>query len=340
MKYLYLTNSAYGLDQTLKRYLPPFLNSPKRPGPKKIFNVLRAELERRKKKTILSSSPFILHIEPTNYCNLRCPNCKTGTGMNTQEKGNLKFEDFKKVIDDLKDKLILVRLDGVGESLLNKDFIKMVRYASDCKIITSVSTNFVSLGKPEIDELVDSGLDYLIISLDGATKEVYEKIRVGAKFEKIIENIKYLVEAKNKRKQKTPFIETQFILFKDQNAEELQPVKDLSLSLGVDRLLVKTGNNDLSRLNVADISEVKGCYWLYYVPNVDWQGNLKVCCISGLASSFSFGNIIQNNAKEEWNNESMRGIRKLFAQRDDAVIQNLKGCLCLRCYKLAYLNKE
>jgi len=138
----------------------------------------------------------------------------------------------------MKDYLILVRLDGLGESFLNKDFFRMLEYASQNNIITSVSTNFVTITKEDTEKLIDAGLDYLIVGLDGATEEVYQRVRPGGKLETVVENIKYLVNKKKQRKSKTPFVETQYITF-EENHQEVEQARELSIALGADRHLIK-----------------------------------------------------------------------------------------------------
>lgn len=201
MKFLSILYGPQELGQTFLRYLPAVVNTSKKIGIKKILNVFHAEFERRMKKVKVTAHPFILHIELTNVCNLKCPYCVTGNDSNQLRKGYISFEDFKKLIDQMKDYLILIRLDGIGESFLNKDFIRMLEYASQNNIITSVSTNFVTIAREDTEKLIDAGLDYLIVGLDGATEEVYQLVRPGGKLETVVENIKYLVEKKKERKK-------------------------------------------------------------------------------------------------------------------------------------------
>ena len=325
------------LSQTFLRYLPAIMHTNKRISLRKLLNAIRAEIERRMNIVKIKSHPFVLHIELTNVCNLRCPYCITGNNESHQPKGFLSFEQFKKIIDELKDYLILIRLDGLGESLLNKDFIKMLGYASENKIITAVSTNFVSIKANEIEELIEHGLDYIIIGVDGGTEEVYSKVRPGGKFETVIENIKLLVNLKKMRKSKTPYIETQFISFSE-NYHETEHAKNLCESLGVNRHSIKDLREMPNNLIINKKNKKKPCYWLWYVVNINWEGKLKACCLAGLDSDFSFGNIIEYHSGIEWNNKNMINIRSLFNTEDEAITNQLEGCICLDCYKLTGLN--
>jgi MoaA/NifB/PqqE/SkfB family radical SAM enzyme len=333
VKFLSFLYGPQELGQTFLRYFPAIINSNKRISIKKILNAIHAEFERRIKKVKLSSHPFILHIELTNVCNLKCPYCLTGNNTDYRQKGYLDFDGFKKIIDELKDYLILVRLDGLGESFLNKSFLKMLEYASQNKIISSVSTNLVTMSEEDTEKLIDAGLDYLIVGLDGATEEVYQSVRPGGKLETVIQNIKYLVAKKKARNSKIPFIETQYITFQE-NQHESEQVKNLSVSLGADRHLIKDLREYATNVAKHKSHKTKSCYWLWYVVNITWQGDLKACCLTGLASEFSFGNILDNNISEEWNNTSMQNIRKLFIQKDMDIMEKMKECICLDCYKL------
>lgn len=336
MHILNLDNSAYGLGQTVSRYLLPLLNSPRRPMLLKSLNALRSELERHRKRVTVRSVPFVLHIEPTNYCNLRCPNCVASSPKRRRPMGVLTLEQFQAVIDQLRRTLILARLDGAGESTLNRDIFSMIEYAAKRKVATAISTNLTTMARDDFGKMIDAGLDYLIISFDGITKATYEKVRVGANFEKVVASIRELVRVRRSRRSRTPFIEIQCIVF-DENAHEVEGMKAFARSLGVDRLLVKEGRGHrILRVRQRGASRGLGdpCYWLWYVLNVSWCGDLKVCCTDGLESPFSFGNILERPVLQEWNNERMRAVRQLFVSRTAPLEEVLRGCGCLACCKL------
>ena len=131
------------------------------------------------KKAIYWGSPPVVMIEPTNICNLKCPLCPSGNGTLKRTKGYMNFNVFKKIIDEIQATAFMVVLWNQGEPYLNKDFSKMVKYASDRGLFTLVSTNGNIAFNAE--EVVNSGLDSMIISLDGTTQETYNKYRVNAK---------------------------------------------------------------------------------------------------------------------------------------------------------------
>jgi len=335
METLILSNPAYGFSQAVMRYWKPLVNSSARIGPRKFLNALYAEAERRAGRITVRSMPLVLHLDPTNICNLRCPFCATGAGENPVPKGNLTFSDFKKIFDQLKDYLVITRLDGSGEPFLNPDIYRMVEYASDSGVLSAISTNFTTLGEEGLKRILDSGLDYLIIALDGATKEVYEEYRIGANFEKVIENIESIVRLKKEYGKKNPFIEIQFIIFKH-NEHQIEDMKSLSERLDVDRLVIKEGRDSLLKTEKQKGSRGVHCYWLWYALNVSLMGEIKSCCLGGLVSPFSFGNILVKDITGEWNNDAVRELRALLTGRKKKADSMLKGCNCLTCYKVPY----
>jgi pyruvate-formate lyase-activating enzyme len=302
-----------------------------------VINAICAETERRAGRSVLRSSPFILHFEATNCCNLRCPYCDRTSSRYSMPRGMLRIDQFKTVVDQIRKTLVLVRLDGSGESFLNDDIYSMISYAAESGVSSAISTNLSTLKPDDFPRLVESGLDYLIISFDGATKDTYEGLRVGARYEDVVANIKEVVRARRSRRSALPFIELQFILFKE-NAHELPQMAAFADSLGVDRLLIKEARAErlcTVRRPRASVARGSPCYWLWYVLNVSWTGDLRTCCVGGFASPFSFGNIIERPVLAEWNNERMQAIRSLFTRNDERSMQLLEGCKCLSCHLLA-----
>jgi pyruvate-formate lyase-activating enzyme len=327
--------AGLGEKDTVLRYWAPILRSGKRIGLKRIVNALRAECDRRMMRHRTASLPFVLHFELTNICNLRCPYCYTGRGVYETEKGYLAFENFKRVVDEMFDKLILARLDGYGESFLHPDVFAMIRYLHHRNVVSSLSTNFNTLEPRNMDELVDSGLDYLIIALDGAEKATYERNRVGGSFDKVVENIKAVVARRQAMGSRTPYLEIQFLLF-ESTVAQLDQMRELAASLGVDRLLVKEARCEQNAHERKKAShKVRPCFWLWEVLNLNWQCDIKVCC-DGLMERFSFANVLQSGVRDVWNCSALQNARKLFAENTSETRTQLAGCRCLSCYKLGF----
>ena len=134
--------------------------------------------------------PMTISIEPTTACNLRCPECPSGLKSFTRPTGNLKEDFFRSVIDDIKDKLIYLIFYFQGEPFINSNFLKMVKYASDLGIYTITSTNGHFLSDDVARRTIESGLDRLIISIDGTTQKTYQQYRKGGNLENVIAGTK------------------------------------------------------------------------------------------------------------------------------------------------------
>jgi MoaA/NifB/PqqE/SkfB family radical SAM enzyme len=129
------------------------------------------------KKPIQWGLPMTISIEPTTACNLRCPECPSGLRSFSRETGNLKSNFFKDIINQLHSKLIYLIFYFQGEPYINPEFLDMVKYASDKGIYTITSTNGHFLNDANAKKTIESGLDRVIISVDGTTQEVYENYR-------------------------------------------------------------------------------------------------------------------------------------------------------------------
>ena len=126
-----------------------------------------------------------------------------------------------------------------GEPYLNPAFLDMVKYASSKKIYTATSTNAHYLNDENAKKTVESGLDRLIISIDGTTQDVYKQYRVGGNLEKVIEGAKNIVKWKKELNSKTPFVFFQFLVVKP-NEHQIEEIKKLAKEIGVDDVRFKT----------------------------------------------------------------------------------------------------
>src|SRR5690242_2676949 len=140
--------------------------------------------------------PVSISFEPTTSCNLRCPECPSGLRAFTRPTGMLENSFFTKTIDDIYQDILYLIFYFQGEPYLNKNFLEMVQYASSKKIYTATSTNAHYLTDTVARKTVESGLDRLIISIDGTTQDVYQQYRVGGNLNKVIEGAKNIVKWK------------------------------------------------------------------------------------------------------------------------------------------------
>jgi len=192
------------------------------------YDIILKKIDKIQKRTRLVFRPTSIQVEPTTKCNLRCEFCESSIW---DRKGmDMSFSDFKEIIDQFP-YLVELLLQGIGEPLMCKDFFKMVEYCKKKKIIVETVTNATLMDKANVKKLVDSRIDTVMISLDGATPKTFEKTRTGADFEKVIENTKNLVAIRGNLKK--PRIVFHFTGTKH-NIHELPDVLKLAKKIGID----------------------------------------------------------------------------------------------------------
>lgn len=290
---------------------------------KKILNICLIELEKFTKQPQVRGKPYVLVLEPTNLCNLRCPGCPTGSGKNPIPKGQMTFGEFKKIIDEVGDYLILAKLDGAGEPLINKDLYKMVSYAHRRGIGTTFSTNFLLCSEEGAEKLVKAGLDHLSVAVDGVTQETYAKYRVGGELERVLNNVRVLLRKREELGVSHPLVELQFIIF-DHNEHELSEIEGLALELGVDRLYIKESMARRLRARKPNLGKAKACYWLWNVISIGWNGDYKPCS-RGFISRLSLGNSRFQSLEEIWNSQDYRMLRTLSAKGEHPCAEAIEG---------------
>lgn len=286
------------------------------------------------RRQILWGYPFMMMIEPTNICNLKCPMCVTGNGTMVRPNGFMSLEQFRELIDEVGNHLLHLTLWSQGEPFINRSFNDMVRYASDKGIATLTSSNGHFL--KDSDAIVESGLSDLIISIDGATQETYEQYRVGGKLDRVIDGILGLTEAKKRLKKRTPRIELQFLIMKH-NEHEIGTIKQLAKDLEVDRLSLKTvqvysneqaaeflpSREEYSRYVIDQEGnfEMKvpihnRCRWVWLCPTLNWDGTVSPCCFDKNAD-YPLGNVFEDGGmKKIWKSDRYRDFRmQIFRDR-------------------------
>jgi MoaA/NifB/PqqE/SkfB family radical SAM enzyme len=183
--------------------------------------------------------PMSISFEPTTSCNLRCPECPSGLRAFTRPTGMLENSFFRQTIDDIYKDILYLIFYFQGEPYLNKDFLEMVEYASSKGLYTATSTNAHYLTDEAARKTVESGLDRLIISIDGTTQEVYKQYRVGGNIDKVIQGAKNIVKWKKELNSKTPFVFFQFLVVRP-NEHQVEEIKKLGAEVGVDEVRFKT----------------------------------------------------------------------------------------------------
>jgi radical SAM protein with 4Fe4S-binding SPASM domain len=272
--------------------------------------------------------PISVSFEPTTSCNLRCPECPSGLRAFTRPTGMLEKEFFKNTIDELSRELLYLIFYFQGEPYLNPAFLDMVSYASSKGIYTATSTNAHYLTDQNARKTIESGLDRLIISIDGTTQDVYQQYRRGGRLEKVLEGARNVVRWKKELNSRTPFIFFQFLVVKP-NEHQIAEVKKLAREIGVDQVRFKTaqvydykkGNpliptlDKFSRYRRMDDGTyaIKNklsnhCWRLWHDPVITWDGTVVPCCFDKDATK-RMGNLKNQSFKEIWHNGEYRKFR-------------------------------
>jgi radical SAM protein with 4Fe4S-binding SPASM domain len=288
--------------------------------------------------------PVSISIEPTTSCNLRCPECPSGMRSFTRPIGMLEQKFFENTIDQLAKKLMYLTFYFQGEPYLNPAFLDMVKYASKKKIYTSTSTNAHYLNDKNAKATVESGLNRMIISIDGTTQETYEQYRVGGDLQKVIEGTKNMIKWKKGLKSATPHLVFQFLVVKP-NEHQLEDVRKLAGELGVDEIVFKTAQvyefengNELIPDNEKYSRYKKGsdgkwriknkllnqCWRMWSGCVITWDGKVVPCCFDKDAHH-TLGSLKETSFETIWKSEPYNNFRS-------AVLKSRKEIdICANC---------
>ena len=292
--------------------------------------------------------PMTISFEPTTACNLRCPECPSGLRAFNRATGNLKSDFFRKTIDQLSNRLIYLIFYFQGEPYINPAFLDMVKYANKKGLYTITSTNAHFLNDESARRTVESGLDRLIISVDGTTQEVYEQYRKEGSLEQVLKGARNIIKWKRKLKSAKPYVIFQFLVVKP-NEHQINDVYALADEIGVDDVHLKTaqiydyadGNpliptqSKYSRYTLQDDGtyRVKNkllnhCWKLWHACVITWDGVVVPCCFDKDATH-AMGDLKTRTFQEIWNNGNYAQFRKdILRGRDQIdICQNCtEGC--------------
>jgi radical SAM protein with 4Fe4S-binding SPASM domain len=296
------------------------------------------------KRPLFVSMPWGISIEPTNSCNLSCPECPTGTRGLTRPTGSIDPDLFQKIINETKKTTFFLNLYFQGEPFLHKNLINLIGIAKKRRFFISCATNAHFIDEDQAKKLVASGLDHLVISFDGTTQESYEKYRIGGDIEKVKKAITFLVKEKKDQRKKYPLIILQFLILRH-NAHQVEEAKGIAKKLRVDKLVFKTAQMyDLSPENpflpenplhsrYIKIPEGKlelkstqknRCRKLWSSCVITWDGRVAPCCYDKNAS-YCFGYLDKNTFSEIIYSKASQEFRR-------RVLQNRKEIdICLNC---------
>ena len=308
----------------------------------KIFNFLKFFISKNTKLLDVNYLPITMDIEPTTGCNFRCTMCQVSS-PNFVSK-NLDYEMFKKFINDNM-QLLKIKLQGMGEPLVNINFFKMVEYATKFGIVSEITTNGSLLNDANINKLLNSNLSRITVSIDGASSETFEKIRIRSNFKLVVSNSKNLIK-KFKKKLIRPEISTWCVVQND-NIDDFEKIFNLCKEIGFDKLtyqfhlsgwgksewdqinqskkieinsineriknIKKRAKNEGLEVNIFEenlLSFKRQCVWPWESSYLSKTGDIVPCCIIGDEKVKSFGNIKKSSFRDIWNSENYKNFRK------------------------------
>ena len=205
----------------------------------KIQNLCLVKYHYLAQSVTVLSRPFGLKVDPSNLCNLQCPGCvhsATVKSLVTWKTGNLGYDDFTAFLNRYGAYATHIVLCSWGEPLLNKHTPEFLRLAKQYLIRTMLSTH-LSIGRLDAEAYVASGLDFMVLSIDGATQPIYEQYRRNGDLDLVFRNIRSLVEAKKRLGKQTPILCWQFLVF-EHNQSEIPLAFETARELGMDMITV------------------------------------------------------------------------------------------------------
>lgn len=301
-------------------------------NPRKLWNATKVissfYLSSYLQRPIQWGLPFNISIEPTTSCNLGCPECPSGLKSFTRDTGTLEVDFYEKFLQETHENLIYLYFYFQGEPYLHPKFLSLVQEASKQNIYTVTSTNAHFLTPRKAKETVESGLDRILISIDGTTQDTYESYRIGGSLEKVIAGTKNLVAAKKALKSSTPHIIIQFLVVKP-NEHQIPEILQLGKDLGVDEVKLKTAQiydykngsdliptlDEYSRYKKQEDGTYvlknkleNKCWKLWHSCVVTWDGKIVPCCFDKDAK-YEMGDLSKHTFESIWRNEAYARFR-------------------------------
>jgi MoaA/NifB/PqqE/SkfB family radical SAM enzyme len=275
------------------------------------------------KKGVVSEFPLHLDVESTNNCNLKCPMCSRN--FMTEKIGYMSWELYKKIIDEgARYELPSIKLNYRGEPLLHPQLVQMVKYAKDCGILeVQFNTNGFLLDEKKASELLDAGLDRIIFSVDGATRETYNKIRVGSDFDTVVNNIKRLIKMRNDRNMKRPCVRVQMI-----NMEETRNELDSFVEMWkpiANKIGITTKREPDPTKGVVKYTKAFPCPQIWQRMMICWDGEVRMCCGDWMGEVV-IGDARKDDLYELWHGETYSRMREFHRKGEFNKIP-----VCARC---------
>ncbi len=288
----------------------------------RFFNLARVYKNYLLKSVNCSYYPIRIWIEASSRCNLKCRFC-VNKNLPPEQKGDMDFNLYKGIIDEVSGKVHDVNLFHRGEPLLNRDIVPMISYAAGSGIKTRIHTNATLLSKKLSRDIVLAGLDLISFSFDGYTREVYEKNRSDASFEESLSKIVDFLEIKKQLKSKRPYTIIQVIQQREEvSKKETGRQREVFLknfkNLPLDRIILRVPHNwgGLLELNGLDRErkenkKVVSCTFPWYSLTIFYDGRVFLCP-QDFEGKICLGSLNEIRIGEIFNGEIIKSMRETF----------------------------
>lgn len=289
---------------------------------KKFINYLHVRRAIKCGQSKVDCFPYLFVMEVTNICNLKCPFCLTGKGVSGgRDVRHMGFEEAKSILDQLSEYLYFLQVYTWGEPLLNKDVFAIIEYAKKKNIYVMMSTNATAMTQAYNKRLLDSGIDYIMVAIDGGSKETYQKYRRGGDYYKVIANVKDFLCQREKCKNNKPFMEWQYIVFRH-NQHEIHDTEIMAYEMGINKFTPLpayvedeewAATDPEYRTDLGNPERIYNCDRPWSHLNVRADGGVASCCYTFFKKD-DLGELNRNTFLEIWNNQYFQQARRIIVQ--------------------------
>jgi len=322
----------------------------RRATPRKIINLAAVKIQKRLRVDKLRCRPYRYKIDPTNTCPLRCPLCPTGLRLPFRKSGFMDESLYRRIIDQIARDALLLDLFGWGEPLLHPNLDAMIHYAVDRGIFTRMSSTLCLPGWRGAESLVASGLDSIIVAVDGIDEATYGLYRREGRLSDVLDNLASLVAARARAGRKTPHLTVRMLVHRA-NEHQVDQVRALSRRLGADAftvgpIVVDTDSPDQIERWIPVGSPSSGynkelinhgsCDDLWESLAINWDGGVAPCCWI-YEDRYDLANLADEPLLQVWNSPAFRAARRSVAGK--VPIDGAPQVVCSLCSgRPAYLS--
>ncbi|HUI54185.1 MAG TPA: radical SAM protein [Bryobacteraceae bacterium] len=278
------------------------------------------------RRSRLTALPVEYIVETTAKCNLYCPMCPRET--HKQPKADMTEEVFERLVQQAGATAEHMMLIGLGEPFMDPHIFERIEFCHQHSISALLSTNGTFLDERNAARILDSPLDQITLSFDGAKKETFEFYRKGANFEKVRDNFVRFARMKHERRSKLQVV-VQMVKM-DGNAAEAAEFRRFWAGVpGVDEVRIKEDETNVIRPSAGHTAEdwKYPCHYLWRGPMyVKQNGDVYPCCQSYMLDGAPLANIAEKPLEEIWNAGPMQEMRRLHAMRRGGEVD-----ICSRC---------